>query len=104
MDGSILCCSLLAAAVCHNIADFNGKDNLILSTLRIPEWSVPFTKFMIFIYKSYAAPVLPYLNLSKEKLNDGTNAATSVRRGSLCIMDYSKGSGFPAEYRACRTC
>ncbi len=75
----------LAAAVCHNIADLNGKDNLVLSTLRMPVWSVPLAKFMMSVYKSYAVPISLYLDLRKEKLKDGTDAATFVKRDPLSI-------------------
>ncbi|HAR48895.1 MAG TPA: hypothetical protein DCR81_02055 [Smithella sp.] len=47
----------IAAAVCHNLADLNGKDNLALSQLRPPLFMVPLAEFLANVYKSYAIPI-----------------------------------------------
>ncbi len=75
----------LAGAVCHNIADLNGKDNLQLSQLKIPAWMVPVNLFLLKIYSRFAIPVSLYLDLSKEFLKDGTDAATYVQEDPLCV-------------------
>lgn len=58
----------IAAAVCHNIADLNGKDNIVLSQIRPPVFMVPVAEFMAGLYKNFAIPVSLYLDLTKEKL------------------------------------
>ncbi len=75
----------LAAAVCHNLADLNGKDNLQLSRLKIPAPLVPVNQLLIKLYGRFAIPVSLYLDLSREFLKDGTDAATYVRQDPLCI-------------------
>jgi pimeloyl-ACP methyl ester carboxylesterase len=75
----------LAAAVCHNIADLNGRDNLQLSQLKIPEWMVPVNLALLKLYGQFAVPISLYLDLSKEFLKDGTDAATYVSEDPLCV-------------------
>lgn len=75
----------LAAAVCHNIADLNGKDNLILSQIRPPQFLVPVCSFLMGIYGSYSIPLSLYLDLSKEKFIDGTDAATMIHQDPLSV-------------------
>lgn len=75
----------LAAAVCHNIADLNGKDNIILSKIRPPRFLVPVASFFMRLYGSYSIPISLYLDLTKEKFPDGTDAATLLREDPLAI-------------------
>ncbi len=75
----------IAAAVCHNLADLNGKDNLILSTFKIPRWSSPIAGIIMNIYKKFIIPISTYLDLSKETLKDGTDAASFIAKDPLCI-------------------
>jgi pimeloyl-ACP methyl ester carboxylesterase len=75
----------IAAAVCHNIADLNGKDNLVLSQIRPPLFTVPLAAFMMDLYKSFYIPIAFYLDLSKEKAKDGTDAATLLKRDPLAV-------------------
>jgi alpha-beta hydrolase superfamily lysophospholipase len=75
----------LVAAICHNIADLNGVDNLQLSRLKIPAWMVPFNLSLIKLYGRFAIPISLYLDLSREFLKDGTDAATYVGEDPLCI-------------------
>ncbi len=75
----------LAGAVCHNIADLNGRDNLQLSTLKIPTWMVPINQFLIKIYGRFAVPISLYLDLSQEHLKDGTDAETYIEEDPLCL-------------------
>ena len=75
----------IAAAVCHNIADLNGKDNLVLSTIRPPRFLVPVSALMMKLYGGYSIPISLYLDLAKEKFPDGTDAATMVRRDILSV-------------------
>jgi pimeloyl-ACP methyl ester carboxylesterase len=75
----------IAAAVCHNIADLNGKDNLVLSTVRPPLFLVPVSEFLMKLYGGYSIPISLYLDLTKEKFPDGTDAATMVHRDILSV-------------------
>ncbi len=75
----------LAPAVCHNIADLNGRDNLILSRFTVPAWTVPFNDLLLSVYQNFALPVWLYLDLTKEILKDGTTAAAYVRQDPLCV-------------------
>jgi alpha-beta hydrolase superfamily lysophospholipase len=74
-----------AAAVCHNIADLNGKENIVISQIRPPQFLVPFCIFLMNLYGSYSFPISLYLDLSKEKFIDGTDAATMVKNDPLCV-------------------
>ena len=73
------------AVVCHNIADLNGKDNIILSLIRPPQFLVPVCVFLMNLYGSYSFPISLYLDLSKEKFNDGTDAATLIKHDPLAV-------------------
>lgn len=73
----------IAAAVCHNLADLNGKDNLALSQLRPPLFMVPLAEFLANVYKSYAIPISLYLDLSREKSKSGTDASTLFKNDPM---------------------
>ena len=75
----------IAAAVCHNFADLNGKDNLVLSQIRPPLFLVPLAEFMANLYKSYSVPVLLYLDLAKEKAKDGSDAAALINKNPIAV-------------------
>ena len=75
----------LAAAVCHNIADLNGKDNIVLSQIRPPRFLLPVAAFLMNLYGSYSFPISLYLDLTKEKFVDGTDAATLIKNDPLCV-------------------
>ncbi len=75
----------LNAVVCHNIADLNGKDNLVLSTIRPPRFLVPAARFLMNLYAGYSIPVSLYLDLKKEKFPDGTDAATLLKTDPLAV-------------------
>lgn len=75
----------LAAAVCHNIADLNGRDNLHLARFTVPAWSVPINDLFLSVYRRFAVPIAFYLDLSQEILKDGTDAATYVRQDPLGV-------------------
>ncbi len=75
----------LAAAVCHNIADLNGKDNIVLSQIRPPQFLIPIASSLMKLYGSYSFPISLYLDLTKERFKDGTDAATMVRNDPLCV-------------------
>ncbi len=61
----------IAAAVCHNLADLNGKENLVLTRVRMPQCLVPVAGFLAGVYKNYSIPVSLYLDLEKERAKDG---------------------------------
>jgi alpha-beta hydrolase superfamily lysophospholipase len=75
----------IAAAVCHNFADLNGKDNLVLSQIRPPQFMVPIAEFMTNLYKSYSIPISLYLDLSKEKAKDGSDAASLINKNPIAV-------------------
>jgi len=75
----------IAAAVCHNLADLNGKDNLVLSQIRPPLFMIPLAEFLANLYKSYAIPISLYLDLSKEKSKSGTDAKTLLRSNPVTV-------------------
>lgn len=75
----------LSGAICHNIADLNGKDNLILSTLKTPKFLVPMAKRFMRIFKLFSIPISLYLNLKIEHLKDGTDAAAYIKDDPLCV-------------------
>jgi alpha-beta hydrolase superfamily lysophospholipase len=75
----------IAAAVCHNLADLNGKDNLILSQVRPPQFMVPLAEFLAGLYKSYTVPVFLYLDLAKEKSKSGTRADKLLKDDPVVI-------------------
>jgi pimeloyl-ACP methyl ester carboxylesterase len=75
----------IAAAVCHNLADLNGKDNLVLSLIRPPRFLAPFAAFLMNLYRRYSFPVSLYLDLSKEKFVDGTDVATLIKSDPLAV-------------------
>lgn len=75
----------IQAVVCHNIADLNGKDNIILSQLRPPQFLVPFCISLMNLYGNYSFPICLYLDLTKEKFLDGTDAATLIKQDPLAV-------------------
>ncbi|MBN1364748.1 MAG: alpha/beta fold hydrolase [Syntrophaceae bacterium] len=75
----------LAAAVCHNLADLNGRDNLILSHIRPPQSMVPLAEFLAGVYKSYAIPVSLYLDLAIEKSKSGKSLDELVQEDPVIV-------------------
>jgi alpha-beta hydrolase superfamily lysophospholipase len=76
----------IAAAVCHNLADLNGRDNLILSQLRPPVSMVPFAEFMANLYKYFSIPVFLYLDLAEEKTKTGVDAKKLIKSNPLNVQ------------------
>lgn len=75
----------ISAAVCHNLADLNGKDNLALSTFPMPAFIAPLMWRMMRLYQGFAIPISLYLDLTREHLTDGTDAATMLAQDPVCI-------------------
>jgi alpha-beta hydrolase superfamily lysophospholipase len=75
----------LDAVVCHNLADLNGRENQVLSKLRVPPWLTPAASFLMKIYRRFAFPVALYLDLEKEFLENGRSAASYVHQDPLCV-------------------
>ena len=75
----------IAAAVCHNIADLNGKDNLVLSQVKPPVFMIPFAEFMAGLYKNFAIPISLYLDLTKEKTKSGVDAASLLKDNPIAV-------------------
>lgn len=75
----------LTAVVCDNFAELNGKDNLVLPGINLPGWSVPAVDRIMMAYQNFVVPVSVYLDLSKEILKDGTNAAAYIKDDPLCV-------------------
>ena len=69
----------IAAAVCHNLADLNGKENLVLTRVRMPQCLVPVAGFLAGVYKNYSIPVSLYLDLEKEHTKDGQTIKTLAK-------------------------
>lgn len=65
----------IAGAVCHNIADLNGRDNLVLSRVRPPRFLVPLLEPLMRLYGGFAVPISFYLDLTRERMKDGTDVA-----------------------------
>ncbi len=75
----------IAAAVCHNIAVLNGKDNLILSQFSLPEFLTPIVYTGMSLYKNFAIPISLYLDLTKENFKNGNTAANYINTDPLCV-------------------
>ncbi len=75
----------IAAAVCHNIADLNGKDNLVLSQVRPPLFLVSVAEFMTRLYGSYSIPISMYLDLKIELMKDGTDVITFSKADPIVV-------------------
>lgn len=75
----------LAAAVCHNLADLNGRENQVLSQIRVPFWLTPMVRMLMRIYQGFAIPVLLYLNLKIEYFENGERASDYIRKDPLCV-------------------
>lgn len=75
----------ISAVVCHNIADLNGTDNLVLSKLKLPQFLSSVLQKAMLIYEKFAIPVSLYLDLEKEKLKNGTTAASFINSDPLCV-------------------
>jgi alpha-beta hydrolase superfamily lysophospholipase len=77
--------SSLSAVVCHNIADLNGKDNLVLSQLRPPGFMVPLARFMMGLYQGFSIPTGLYLDLEKEIMKNGVDVLTFSKDDPLMV-------------------
>lgn len=75
----------LKAAVCHNLADLNGKDNLVLSQLKVPAVLVPLAHTVMQWYLNFALPTFFYLDLKREYLPDGRDAASFLKKDPLAV-------------------
>jgi pimeloyl-ACP methyl ester carboxylesterase len=75
----------LRAAVCHNLADLNGKDNLVLSRLKTPAFLVPLAHTVMQWYLNFALPTVLYLDLKSEYLPDGRDAASFLKKDPLAV-------------------
>jgi pimeloyl-ACP methyl ester carboxylesterase len=75
----------LAAVVCHNLADLNGKKNQVLSRSRVPRWSVPLVQAVMRLYGGFLIPIALYLDLTKVYLEDGTPVTDYSRKDPLAV-------------------
>lgn len=75
----------LAGAVCHNLADLNGRENQVLSKLRVPYWLTPAAQILMRIYQGFAIPISLYLDLKKEFFDDGTSVDSYIHKDPLCV-------------------
>jgi len=75
----------LVAAICHNIAVMNGRDNLVLSTLKVPEQVIPLLQKVMPIYGNFVVPLSLYLDLSQEELKGNIDAKTYMDSDPLCV-------------------
>ncbi len=75
----------LAAAVCHNLADLNGRQNQVLSKIRVPYRLTPAARALMRIYQGFAIPISLYLNLKIEYFENGESVADYIYKDPLCI-------------------
>jgi pimeloyl-ACP methyl ester carboxylesterase len=75
----------VSAVVCHNIADLNGKDNLVLSQFKIPDFLSSLSQKLMTVYKNFAIPVSLYLDLEIEKLKNGSSVSAFIHSDPLCV-------------------
>lgn len=75
----------LKAAVCHNLADLNGSDNLVLARFTMPAPLTPLALKVLDFYKDFAFPSALYLDLTKEFLPDGRDAAGFLKKDPLAV-------------------
>ncbi len=75
----------LKSVVCHNIAVLNGRDNLVLSKLKISETWAPFLEFIMPLYKNFAIPVSMYLDLSQEKIKGVLDTEIYLQDDPRCV-------------------
>jgi len=75
----------IAVAVLHNIADLNGRDNTVHSTIRPPRFLIPICRLLMNIYAKYSFPIALYLDLKKEKLNEVTTATDFIKADLLGV-------------------
>ncbi|MDA8141119.1 MAG: alpha/beta fold hydrolase [Desulfobacteraceae bacterium] len=75
----------LAAAVCHNLADLNGRENQVLSKIRVPYWMTPLAQLTMGIYRRFVIPIALYLDLKEEYLENGLSAADYIQQDPLCV-------------------
>ncbi len=75
----------LVTAICHNMAVMDGKDNLVLSSLKLPDYAVSILERVMPIYKNFAVPLTLYLDLSKEKLKGNIDVKTYMEGDPLCV-------------------
>lgn len=75
----------LAAVVCHNLAELNGRGNQVLSRTRVPNWLPPVARLLMGIYRPFVIPISFYLDLREEYLENGVSAADYVHRDPLCV-------------------
>lgn len=77
--------SSLAGAVCHNLADLNGKENQVLSQIRVPYWFTPVARMLMRIYQGFAIPISLYLNLKIEYFKNGVRVSDYIKKDPLCV-------------------
>ncbi len=75
----------LKAAVCHNLADLNGRDNLVLARFATPPSLVPLARKLMKFYADFAFPTALYLDLKREFLPDGRDAAGFLKKDPLAV-------------------
>lgn len=78
------------AGALNNIADLNGRDNLVLSKFAPPLWALNF--FIWLFSKPMGRLVMPlslYLDFQSQKLNNGMDAATFLSRDPRAVVLYT---------------
>jgi pimeloyl-ACP methyl ester carboxylesterase len=75
----------LAAAVCHNLADLNGKANQVLSRTRVPSWSTPLVQAVMRLYGGFLIPLALYLDLTNIYLENGNSIARYIEEDPLAV-------------------
>lgn len=75
----------LTAAVCHNVADLNGRENQVLSQIRVPFWLTPVARMLMWIYQGFAITIAFYLDLKSERLENGKSVDDYIHKDPLCV-------------------
>ncbi len=80
---------VVSSALCHNLADLNGKDNIVLSKFRPPAWSIPLLMPLFVLYSRFSFPLSVYLDFKSQLLKNGEDAATFLRADPLATVWYT---------------
>jgi alpha-beta hydrolase superfamily lysophospholipase len=80
---------VVSSALCHNLADLNGRDNLLLSRFRPPAWAIPLLMPIATLYARFSFPLSLYLDFKSQMLKNGQDAATYLRNDPLATVFYT---------------
>ena len=79
---------VISAAMCHNFAVLDGKDNVQLSNFRPPQWAMPFILALFYRLPFLVLPVTFYISFPYT-LRDGTPALKFLKKDPGAVVAYS---------------